>query len=295
LRNVTDGDLGRAKGGIRALHIRERTGLTLLPSTTFEISSILKNHAKRVSNKDKFNPASAILDGTKGKLKRGRDAENVPLAKKSKTGVNLNSLAECIGEPAPSQFLVRCLVENFNPNSNGIGAEFDAKALRNLCVRADENEDWSFQFVIHVADHSAEFDLIVAADPAKDLLGIDPEDLFAKGAKKKAAERDGLKRIKELKMSNVEIKIESFELGGNSVFALADGSNVVMLGKTKGAVVSDDDNEVEDEPIEKKGSAKTPAKKSSKSAKKSAKKSDKKSTKKSAKKSAKKTKGKGKK
>ena len=46
LRNVTDGDLGRAKGGIRALHIRERTGLTLLPSTTFEISSILKNHAK---------------------------------------------------------------------------------------------------------------------------------------------------------------------------------------------------------------------------------------------------------
>jgi len=303
LRNVSDGVLGKAQGGIRALHLREKSGLTILPSSIYEVGSILRNHAERVSNKDPFNKTSAILNGTKGRVKRGREAENVPLAQKTKRGFDLYNLAECLGEPAPSELYVRCQAEEFIPNINGVGEDFTAKALRNLCVKSSaDSDDWTFQFAIHIADHSAELDLIVAAAAAEEFMGIDPKDLFSKKkSTKKAAVEAGLKRIEEIKSNFLEVKIMSKMVGSEKCFILAEDSENLLVGgekktkknkKSKSKDVeegenSEDENtgkEAEEPPKKKTKTAKTPAKKSN-----SAKKTPAKSSKKTPAKSSKKT------
>jgi len=99
---------------------------------------------------------------------------------------------------------------------------------------------------MHVADHTAEFDVIVAGDVAKRLMKIEANELFSSTKKlRKKAEAAGLKVIGDLQ-DNVEMKIGSMMLGEMKCFVLKEG-DVVKLGRGRGRGRSEDDDDDDDD------------------------------------------------
>jgi hypothetical protein len=224
------------------LMLKSHSAISPLPAYSHDLKAINTAHNKRWAKTADFLAESAIFstrateDGKKAKGK-GKGKKGKGKGKEE----DLCCLAECLGDPAPGVFTVRCSLMSVETNM-GAGDERDATNLivRDADASTKKKDVFAWSFVVHVEDTSAELDLVVNDASGKALLGVNASDLASgttKASRTKAAKaaEDVLAVIDDIEGDEesggvlAEIKIKSYVIGGEKVFVLAADEQFEIL------------------------------------------------------------------
>ena len=147
-----------------------KSGLTQLPSNTFEIKELLKEHQQRVLRNDPFNPQSGVLplDGQTDPVAAAAalaqdpmDIDNPPLDVMQDDTPFADaafSIARCISEAAPSSFEVKFRITRTisSESSNEL-----QQGLRHLCTTGPSENEFLYQFAVEISDETGEISAVV--------------------------------------------------------------------------------------------------------------------------------------